>query len=349
MSDGGSGGGSGLRFLAGALSGLALSAAALVALSLSAPLEAPEAAAPAPVVEPGPEPEPLAAAPKAEPPAEPEPVVTGFIEAEVAPGAADAEAPALDEAGTAAVVESPVVAPDPVEPAETAAPAEAPATPAALSPDAALAPEADEPSPGAAPELAAPAEALPPAADEAEIAAVAPLPAEETAPAPEPVPAEPVEAPALQPAWRVDAAAFDAPADAPLVGLVVTGLEGPEGMAALAGAPVAVAVDPAGPNAAALAEAVAAAGGEVVDGLLAETRAPEARPELVVPEGASAELAFQTLREAARRAEAEGEAVVRLAASRATLAALARWRAVEGRVRLAPLSAVVARRGGSRY
>lgn len=83
--------------------------------------------------------------------------------------------------------------------------------------------------------------------------------------------------------------------------------------------------------------------------LARSARMPVARARFRLDERAGATLAFQTLQEAARMAARDGSAVVMLSPGPETFASLRRWIATQDVVTLAPLSAVVARSGPTRY
>jgi len=93
----------------------------------------------------------------------------------------------------------------------------------------------------------------------------------------------------------------------------------------------------------------AGSGPWAVMALARSARMPVARARFRLGESAGATLTFQTLQEAARMAARDGSAVVMLSPGPETLASLRRWIATQDVVTLAPLSAVVARSGPTRY
>jgi polysaccharide deacetylase 2 family uncharacterized protein YibQ len=117
------------------------------------------------------------------------------------------------------------------------------------------------------------------------------------------------------------------------------------------------AVPPA--SAEALAQAASPLGAMLLDAvpaadsaLLARARSdamPAAVAALTIPADATAQRAFQLLREAGTRAAREGQLVVVLEAAPPTLSALGRWLALPGDARPAPLSGLIRRGGATRY
>jgi hypothetical protein len=86
--------------------------------------------------------------------------------------------------------------------------------------------------------------------------------------------------------------------------------------------------------------------------LLEQARAhamPAAVAALTIPADATAQRAFQLLREAGTRAAREGQLVVVLEAAPPTLSALGRWLALPGDARPAPLSGLIRRGAATRY
>jgi hypothetical protein len=346
---------SGLRFMAGAAAGLAVAVGAL--LALAPPAQQTRTPDPAGAV----------AAPSS-PSAENEPRAASAGDAPPANGAQRAA-----DVATATLPSAPAVTP--VQPPPELKVEEAPPQEQAIAEPR---PDPIEAAPSSATYEGPPAlpdnVATPDTSDAPEPEAAEPT--RETANTPPVDTTATQAAPPPQPAWRRYAAAAAA-SEGPRVAVALVGFgEDPaavERFLAL-GAPVSVVVDPGD---AALADRARAIGGEALTlgaagrgafvgvALTAGADAPDPelltldlregaarpsadggltlRPDLALPDGASAERVFFTLREAERRAlEAGGPVVVALGADEAAVTGLARWMAVSD-VPPAPLTAAVAR------